>query len=241
MSMVTQIQPGAPTTPIAESAKTSPYAGVRVFVRIGDKFEDVIELDRQGAVLIFESDKGKFLELAEAQIRELSHENRKSYTVSQALNQKHNPAMDGFSAKLTVGETRNRRSEIEAMIKGTAPTASAMKKLMAYVGGGFKHRWARPDKLEHWKELGYDFVKPDEKGLPADPDALVNVRANGAVFSTRVSGTVDELILMRAPIEEVRKQRESLNEMARRQVQGASKREGLRDMPSRPDLFGSDD
>lgn len=217
----------------------------RLYVDIDTPVEDVIRLDAEGVDLFFESDKGKFLALDETTLKGLSKLTRTRYEVSKALNEKHDPAMDGFSARFSVTGSRNRQAEVQKTLRETPMTADAMRMLTAYAGHGFVERWARPDKMAHWLQKGYEVVKADAKGNPVDGNVFTEAKAIDGHFETQgTTPNKTELVLMRAPVDVVAKNRQAQNELNQRQVQAAeadAHRNGLSEgVAKRADLAWQD-
>lgn len=228
-----------------EVSSEEPKTVGRLYVDIDTSVEDVIRLDSEGVDLFFESDKGKFLRLEDDVLKGLSKLTRTRYEVSKALNEKHDPAMDGFSARLSVTGDRNRQSEVRKILRETPMTADAVRMLTAYAGNGFVERWARPDKVAHWMAKGYAVVGADEKGAPVDPNVFTEAKAIDGHFETQgTTPNKTELILMRAPVDVVAKNRQALNELALRQTQAAeadANRSGLSEgVAKRADLAWTD-
>lgn len=227
-----------------EVAKVEAPRG-RLFVDRDTAVADVVRLDAEGVDLFFESDKGKFLVLDDATLKGLSKLTRTRYEVSKALNDKHDPAMDGFSARLSVGADRNRQSEVRKILRETPMTADAVRMLTAYTGNGFVERWARPDKIAHWMAKGYAVVGADEKGAPVDKNVFTEAKAIDGHFETQgTTPNKTELILMRAPVDVAMKNRKALDELAKRQTTAAeadAKRSGLSEgVAARTDLAWTD-
>lgn len=217
----------------------------RLYVDIDTPVEDVVRLDAEGVDLFFESDKGKFLALDETTLKGLSKLTRTRYEVSKALNEKHDPVMDGFSSKFSVIGARNRQSEVRKILRETPMTADALRMLTAYAGHGFIDRKARPDKMAHWMAKGYEVVKAKADGSPEDPNVLTEMKAVDGHFETQgTKPNETEFVLMRAPVDVAAKNRQALDELALRQTQAAeadAKRSGLSEgVAKRADLAWQD-
>lgn len=192
-----QEQPGsAPQAPSSApiSEQRTEKAVMKRFVSVESPIEEVIRLNNEGAELYFESERGKFLQLTESQVRELSNDNRVRYGVSLQLHAKSDPENDRIQQRLKILGANSRRKEFEKTVKGTLPSALATKKLQTFVGDGFHSVWTRGDKIESRLELGYEFVKPGD-------DVYVGVPATDGHFETKVETGKTELTLMRIPLE----------------------------------------
>jgi hypothetical protein len=236
--------PTVATVAVQDVPSKDASGGGRLFVDIDTSVEDVIRLDAEGVDLFFESDKGKFLELDETTLKGLSKMTRTRYEVSKALNMKHDPAMDGFSARLSVGASRNRQSEVRKILRETPMTADAMRMLTAYAGHGFKEHWARPDKMAHWMAKGYEVVKAKGDG-PEDPNVFTEAKVIDGHFETQgTTPNKTELVLMRAPMDVAMRNQKAADEANARQTKAAdadARRSGLSEgIAGRADLAWHD-
>lgn len=210
--------PAVASPAVVEEMKSGGEAPVRMTVDSSAKLEDVLNLDVEGVELYFESDKGRFFEMSEDAIRALHHDNRIRYHVAAEANARHDPEMDGFSARFSVGENRDTRAKTQAAYRAIPQSADALATLTAYAGKGKKGRWVRPDKIEYWKRKGLEFVAAGSDGNPTDPSAFVQAPVHEGHFATRVKSGVDELVYMCESVENNLKRKAVVQEAADRQA-----------------------
>lgn len=191
-----------------EVQKVVPVPG-KTFVSVVDAVPKVLELDTQGVELFFEHEKGRFLRLADADIKRLHHDNQVRYSMSAALNEKHDPENDALQNKLKVTQANERRRQFESVVKSTSQSARATKKLQAFVGEGYEPRWSRPDKIEERLEKGYEIVEPTS-------EVYAGVQATEGHFETRVKPGETEMVLMRVRKDVQAKLKADLAEQARK-------------------------
>lgn len=178
----------------------------RAYVSSGDSLEAVIKMDDEGIDLIFESDKGKFMRLTEADIKRLSPQNRRSYFVSKALNDKHDPENDELQRRIKITSANERRKLYERTVSTTSQNARATKKLQAFVGEGYEPYWCRPDKLEDKLEKGYEIVRPaDDISTGISKLKAEGGSDDGNHFETRVRQGETETVLLRISSEKKKK------------------------------------
>jgi len=184
---------------------------------------EVREADAAGAEVVFLFEKGLFLEMSEMDIRSLGRDNKTRYHVAADMNARHDPEADGLSSRISFVGQRNRRAETVAQFGSIPSSMSASRKLTGYAGHGFKLHFARPDKVEHFRDLGYDFVKAGKDGNPEDPTAFINgvaVDGHFEIKSRRTGAT--ELVAMRVPIDQAKRIQDEKSALADRQVAAAS-------------------
>jgi hypothetical protein len=195
-----------------------------LFVSVDTPLETVIQCDEEGARVVFEHEKGRFLELKDEVLTALSHETRIAYSVSKALNEKDDPENNEFQQRIKVGELRDKRKQFESEIRTTIQSSLATKKLQAFVGNGFSPYWSRPDKVEERLAKGYEIVKPSTKdvyaGVQASKSAMGDAKASDGHFEIRSKPGEPELVLMRIPNDEKKKLMAAKDEAAKRMAEG---------------------
>jgi hypothetical protein len=212
-----------------------------LFVTVDTTMEQVLQSDAEGVRIIFEHEKGVFKVLDDETLKRLSHETKVAYSVSEALNAKHDPENDEMQQRIKIGEMRNRRSQFEREVHTTVQSSLATKKLQAYVGHGFSPFWARPDKIEQRLAQGYEIVANNEDVYAGVSATSKDVGAGH--FEVRSKPAEPELVLMRVPNDVKAKIMDGKKELATRMQQGletSGKREiiqaGGRPVDGRDDL-----
>jgi len=218
-----------------------------LFVSADTPFDRVLECDAEGVRIVFEHEKDLFKPLSAEEVIMLSHDTRVSYSMSKALNARHDPDNDELQQRLKVVEMRDRRSEFEGVVRNTPQSMLATKKLQAFVGNGFSPFWARTDKIEQRLQQGYEIVDARKDGVFAGVAASGNADQKGSHFETRIKPGEAELVLMRVPNERKAEIMAAKQEAAKRQdsaMTSVGKRDlaalGAKAIDGRDDLPWSD-
>jgi hypothetical protein len=188
-----------------EAAKAVQEAAAQpeiVFVTYEMSDEDVLRYDGEGKRIVFEHEVGVFKRLSEETLGKLSHSTKVGYSVSHALNAKHDPENDEMQQRIKMVAMRNARSEFESRVRSTSQGMNATKKLQAYVGHGFEEKWSRPDKIEQRLAMGYEIVDARRDDVYAGVTATKSVSdEKTSHFEVRSKPGEAELVLMRIPSE----------------------------------------
>lgn len=162
-------------------AKNEGVKGKKIKVDVDTPLEDVLKWDKEGAVLLFVVEDGRFKELKEAEQRKLSQANRTRYEVSAdmaedlAEDEDDESIFVGISISEDMGRAAS-RLDVEGLPEG------------------LEKRWERPDMLDDRLREGYKIVKT--KGVktlsnPTGKPAMHTITRNGAT----------ELVLLAKPKE----------------------------------------
>ena len=172
-----------------------------LFVQSDTPMSLVLQCEAEGARIVFEHEKGLFKKLSADELIQLGHATRVAYSVSEALNARHDPDNDALQQRLKVVEMRDKRSEFESVVRNTPQGMNATRKLQAFVGSGFSAYWSRGDKVEQRLQQGYEIVDSRKEGVYAGVAATGNADQKASHFETRTKPGEAELILMRVPNE----------------------------------------
>lgn len=121
--------------------------GGKVIIGTGVNPENVIRLDQEGRILVFEM-KEAFLPLEDSVLGQLSRENRLRYSMAKEF---HDAWRGDENAKLV------EQFQVDRNLVG-----SATDKLTVKGTPGMHVRWARPDKIEEYRAKGYKILGADE-------------------------------------------------------------------------------
>lgn len=195
-----------------EVGNTDPASPQKVYVDSSHTREEVLAFDAAGAELVFVSDPGQMIHLDEADVRSLSAGNKLRYNVSADLAAHRDVDRDGFQQRLAIREMRDRRASFEKERLRTPQDMQATRKLQMYGPGRVKTRWVRPDRLEYWKEQGYDIVKADDAEFFAGAPKIENH------YEVKTPAGATDLVMVAASQESAKALRDAKIAKANRQL-----------------------
>lgn len=153
----------------------------RKLITVDNTIEEVLSYNKEGYLLSFEDEPGKFLVLESKVLAALTDRNRTSYMLSE-----------GFHAR-RVREARDPESFATPGLKVNPRLATATDRLRVEGGDPNKHYcWKRPDELQQAAYDGYQIARGENlKTFMGKGDVTHKVGAMGQ----------DELVLMEVPKE----------------------------------------
>lgn len=163
----------------------------RKLITVDNTPEEVLSYNKEGYLLSFEDEPGKFLVLESKVLAELSDRNRTSYMLSE-----------GFHAR-RVREARNPEEFATPGLKVNPRLATATDRLRVEGGDPDKHYcWKRPDELQQAAYDGYQIARGEN---------LKTFMGKGKMTHKVGAMGQDELVLMEVP-QELHEARMKMNE-----------------------------
>jgi hypothetical protein len=177
---------------------------IRENVDIDTSVENVIQYDKEGKKLFFDSDTGKFLQLPENVFRGLSSENQVSYLLAEK------------SAKIEMKQKENPPTPDLSIISNKAMAGELLDVIYP---PGFREKWhvawMRPDKTPYYLNRGYSYVTASDGvtsyGSQYDKDKNYHFVGRG--------GNV-ELVLLKLPLEQHKRMVKQYSDESKIQADG---------------------
>ena len=178
-------------------AKTKTKVDPRVNISVDQTFEDVLGFDEKGKLLVFDHEPGRFLELSEKQVSQLSYHNKGAYFVSKEM------------FRGAVAEAEPDFLKGLSIMQGASPTARLGVKGLR---PGMHGCWKRDDEVAGCLREGYTVVQGDEVETFAS--------RVGSAHTLGAKGNV-EMVLMEIPQAAYMARIKAAEQVSQRRVKGA--------------------
>jgi len=166
--------------------KTAGNPGGNIKITLDTQVSDLVDYDKSGTKLFFDSTPGRFLVLPDDTLKSLSKDNQVAYLMAKVSN---------------IEEMKSKASPPTPNFKVRSGFATATRRLKVDIPpellAKFHFCWKRPEELQDARGIGYEVV----------PKGMVETFGNKGADADRAAHVVgkegaEELVLMYIPIED---------------------------------------